>query len=160
MYAFSWHLVIRFHVFPSCKQIFFFWGKFLVLRIERVPFLGKILVLSNGTSAFLGVSSNRGQTLKIEFFSKKGTFGRKKGTFGQKKGTFGREWVCTPTPPGSAHVYICKVSSIKLGMSQIPHEPFGAGAGLTNAFFSLALTWVLQSCAIISWTMQEINTNF
>jgi hypothetical protein len=36
------------------------------------------------TSAFLGVSSNRGQTLKIALFYKQGTFGRKKDTFGRK----------------------------------------------------------------------------
>jgi hypothetical protein len=43
-----------------------------------------MLVLCNERVPFLGVSSNRGQTLKIALFYKKGTFGRKKGTFGRK----------------------------------------------------------------------------
>jgi hypothetical protein len=30
-YAFSWHLGIRFHDFPSCKKSIFFWRTFLVL---------------------------------------------------------------------------------------------------------------------------------
>jgi hypothetical protein len=49
-----WNLGIRFHVFPSCKKVGFFWGKFLVLWNERVPLLGKILVLRNERLLFVG----------------------------------------------------------------------------------------------------------
>jgi hypothetical protein len=51
-YAFTWHLGVRFHVFPSCKKR---WGKFGVLCNERVPFLGKILVLCNEWVPYLTI---------------------------------------------------------------------------------------------------------
>jgi hypothetical protein len=83
--VFSWHLGIRFHVFPSF--LVFFWRKFLVLCNERVPFLGKILFLCNERVPFLG----KILVWKLHPSTKKGTFSRKGGAHPLHP------------PPGSAH---------------------------------------------------------
>jgi hypothetical protein len=81
MYAFSWHLRIRFHRFPSCqKRRVFFWGKFLS---------------DTGRGTFVGVSSNRGTNIENSDTL------LQKGHFWLDKGHFRPEGGCAP--PGSAH---------------------------------------------------------